>query len=134
MRMRVRQLNHVLAIVSERFAFLGLNDDCAKRTVRLLESGVTMEPVCPALDDRKAIGERFAGIDPIVTDPRHTVLLIRKNQAVPVDRGRLIQIVGNIDRDVLTLFEPENRPGCLTVVTDTHAGEIAGIDLNPVDG
>src|SRR3546814_4593504 len=86
-----------------------------------------------ALHDREAVGEGLAGRDAGETDPRHAVLRGRHDQAVPVDRGRLVQLVGDGDRHLLTLLEPQGRPRGLAVVGDRRLRRAGMLDGDLVD-
>src|SRR3546814_1300488 len=101
--------------------------------VLLLHAGVAVEPVGAALHDREAVGEGLAGRDAGETDPRHAVLRGRHDQAVPVDRGRLVQLVGDGDRHLLTLLEPQGRPRGLAVVGDRRLRRAGMLDGDLVD-
>ena len=94
---------------------------------------MAVEPVGAVLHDGKAVGESFTRRDTRITDPRYTVLLIRQDQAVPVDRRVLGQVVCHVDRDIFTFLEPQNRTRRCAVVADACLGEVPGVDLHTIN-
>ena len=134
MRMCVCQLDHIFAVIAERLALLWLNDDRAIGPIRLLETAVAVEPVGAALDDREAVGECLTGGDAVIADAWHAVLFEGQDQPVPVDRGRLAEVVRHLDGDVLAFLKAQDRPGRGTIIADTGAGEGACVDCDRVDG
>ena len=133
MRMLVGELHHVVAVIPIRFAPLRLDDDGAVGTIRLLKSGVTVEPVGPGLLDRKAINKSFTRRNTGIADTRHAIHLKRQNQTVPVNRGHLVQVIGYFDDDVFALFKPQHWPRRGAVVTDALFLEAANIDHHPIN-
>ena len=133
MRVRIRQLNDVFAIETERFPFLRLDDDGTIGTVRLLKSAMAVEPVGTSLNDRKAVCECLSRRDAVIADPGHAVLLEGKDQAMPMDRSIFREIVGDIDDDIFPLLEAENGARRGAVIADSGLGEVARVDGNLID-
>ena len=131
--MLVSQLHHVLAVIAKRLTPVRLDDDRAIGAIRLLKSRVTVEPVSAGLRDRKAIGEGFTRRDARITQSGHSVHLVRQYQSVPVHRGRLIEVVGDMNGDVLAFAKAQYRPRRCTVVANALLAEVAGVDGHLVD-
>ena len=53
---------------------------------------------------------------------------------MPMDGGRFIQIVRNLNGYIFSFFKSENWPWCLPIVSNARAGKITSIDLNRIDG
>ncbi len=92
-----------------------------------------MKPISTSLLDGKFVGEGFTRLDAWKADTRHTVLIKRKDQAVPVNGSHLIQVVGHVDLDVFAFLEAHHRPGRCTVITDAVFHEIAGVNFDPIN-
>jgi len=86
---------HMVALGLETLARTRLDDDRTVQAGLLLETGVAVVPVGAALLEREAVGEGFAGLDAGVVEARHAVHLERQQDAVPMDRARHGQMVGN---------------------------------------
>jgi hypothetical protein len=72
------------------------------------------------------IGVRRSGRDRRLAHAGDAVLLERHVDAVPMDRGRLLQTVGDLDADPLARLGADRRPGHLAVVgvgADHHRGK-----------
>ena len=134
MRVRIGKLDHVFAVIAVRLPALRFDDDGPVGPVRLLETGMAVEPVGPALTDGEAIGERFPRRYTGIADLRHAILLKGQDQAVPVHRRVLVEVVGHVDRDFLALPKPQNGAGTCAVETDTRAREGTGVDLYGING
>ena len=61
-----------------------------------------------------------------VKEAWHTVLVKRKDQAVPVNGRHLIQVVGHVDPDVFTFLEAQHRSRRCAVVSNAFLHKIAG--------
>ena len=83
--MGIGQLHDVLTINPEGLPFFWLNYYGTISAVGFLEPSVAVKPVSTALHDGKLVSERFSGFDPVITNPWHTILLIRQDQTVPVN-------------------------------------------------
>jgi len=70
-----------------------------------------VKPVGARLLDGELVGKGFPWLDARETDPRNAVLIKRQDQAVPVNGGRLVEVVGHVDRDILTFLETHDRSG-----------------------
>ena len=132
-RMRIVQDQDIVPVGVHPFAFLRRDDDRAERPFRLLQVRVAVIPVGAGLDDREGVGEGLARLDPVEADRRHAVLLIRQDQAMPVDRGVLVEIVGDVERHLFAFREPQHRPRRRAVEADPGAFEVAGVDFDPID-
>ena len=129
----VGKLDDVFPVVTEGLTVLGLDHNGAVGAVRLLEAGVAVEPVSAGLDDREAVGKGFSRFDTRITDTRHTVLLERQNEPVPVHGRHFIQVVGHMDGDVLAFLESKHRTRRFAIVSDAFLDEITGVDGYPIN-
>ena len=91
----------VLAIELHRVRVLGIDQDRAVVTILFLKPRMAVIPVGAALDDRKFVGEGRARRNAGKADARNTVHLKRHQQAVPVDRGFLVQVVDDMKAHIL---------------------------------
>lgn len=66
-------------------------------------------PVRPALVHRKAVRERLAWLDPREADARDPVHVRRQNDAVPMNRGDLAQLIRDAE-DRLAFTHADERP------------------------
>ena len=107
----VGQHDHVFPVVGHRIGSRGVDDQRTVMPELLLQARMAVVPVGAALDHRIAVGERLARRDPRKRDPRHAVHLERQQDAVPVDRRRLVQLVADPQGHGLPLAEPQQRRG-----------------------
>ena len=108
-------------------ALLGMDDEEPHGPEPDLDHLVAVRVVhlSPVLLERELVGERVAGGDVPLVEPAHTVHAARQDNAVPVDRGRLRELVRDQDTDPIALNRLDRRPGRLPVVTPgvhDHAG------------
>ena len=68
-----------------------------------------MVPVRTGLTDREAVGEGFARRDPVEAEAGDAVLVEREEEAVPVDRADLVEVVRDVDHGILPLTQPQQR-------------------------
>ena len=85
MWMGVIQHQHMLTVALRPFAAFWCDDDGAERSFWLLKVGMAVIPIGSALYDWEAVGERLSRLNPVKANGRNTVLLIRQDQAMPVD-------------------------------------------------
>jgi hypothetical protein len=102
--------------------------DLRRRTIRLLKARMTVIPIRACLDDGKLVGERFALFYFVVAYGRHTVHLVRQNEAVPMYGCRIVEVIGDLDGDIFTLFKPKDRARRPAVVPDSCSPKLTGID------
>ena len=105
----VRQDQDMLAVVGDRIGAGRVDDDRPIVPHRLLKPGVAVVPVGAVLTDRELVDEGLARPDAREADARHAIHLERQQQAVPVDRGVLVQGVGHRETGVLTFAEAQQR-------------------------
>ena len=110
-RAEVGQHDDVLTVVGDRVRAGRVHDQGPEVPHWLLQAGVAVIPVGPRLDDRKLVDEGLARPDARETQARHAVELEGHQQPVPVDRGVLVQAVGDGDLRRLALFETDQRAG-----------------------
>ena len=85
----------MLALVGDRIGVRRVDDDRTVVAHRLLKVGVAVIPEGARLLDRELVDEGFTRPDAGEADAGHAVHLERDEQAVPVDRGVLVQGVGD---------------------------------------
>ena len=107
----VRQHDHVLAIVFDRVAAARIDDQRTIKPGLFLKMAVAVVPVGAVLPDRNAVGESLARRDAGKAQTRHPVHVRRHPDAVPMDRGRLLQAIGYRDRHGITLAPAQQRSG-----------------------
>ena len=134
MRVRVGQLHDIFAVIAITLALFRFQDQCTIGAVGFLKSRVAVKPIRSTLHDGKAVREGLTGLDPGIADPRHTVLVKRQDQSVPVDGGVFVQVVGDVDRHLFAFLEPKNRWFGRAIISDTRTREFTGIDLHVVNG
>ena len=107
----VRQQHDVLAVGANGFTIARLDDERAIQAGHLLHAAVRVVPVGAALLQRIAVGEGLAGRDAGKAHARYAVHLEWQDDAVPVDRCRLAQAVGDANRHGLAFAHAQRRPG-----------------------
>ena len=85
-------------------------------------------PVGAVLFDLEAIGEGFAGFDPVVADARHPIHVRRQNKTVPMNGRVCVQRVGDVDDDVLAFREPQGWPRNAAIYD--HRGTVLSRDVD----
>ena len=100
--------NHVFAVKGDRFCLRRLDYDGRVVAFGFLEPGVAVIPIRPGLNDREVVDEGLAGLDTGEAYARHTVHVGRHKEAVPVDRGLLVQGIGDGDPGLLPLLEAQH--------------------------
>ncbi len=103
----VGQHDHMLAIEGNRIGSPRIDDKRAVVTQLLLQTRMAVVPVSPRLNQRELVGEGFTRLDPGKTDARNAVELERQEQAVPVDRGILVQGIGDGKAHVIALLQAD---------------------------
>ncbi len=122
----VREHHHVLPVEGDGVGVLGLDDQRTVVTLLFLQPGVTVVPVGPRLNDRELIDERLARLDAREAYARYAVHVEGQDQPVPVDRGVLVQIVGDRDAGDLAFLQANEWARHRPVDGD-------GVPLAPVD-
>ncbi|MPM97902.1 hypothetical protein SDC9_145082 [bioreactor metagenome] len=101
----------MIAVGANGFWAGRVDDDRSIHACELLHAGVRVVPIGAALLDLEAIGEGLTGGNPVEADAWHTIHLIRKNDAVPVDGGGFAKLIGHSDRDGFTFAPTQCRRG-----------------------
>ena len=114
-RMMVGEHHHVIARHLVAFAFRRLDDDGRVHALLLLAAGMAVVPVGARLPDLEAVGEGRAGLDAGEAHHRHAVHVVGQQDAVPMDRGVLVQPVGDVDGDIFALLPAQRRSRDLAV-------------------
>src|SRR3546814_1412970 len=83
----------MLAVVADRIGARRIDDDRAIVAELFLQARMTVIPVGPRLDDRKFVDEFRTRLDSGEADARHAVHLERQDQAVPMDRTVLVEVI-----------------------------------------
>src|SRR5262249_23710061 len=111
----IRQENDVVAVEGLRVAAPWLDDDRPVDTGLFLESGVAVVPVGPVLPHREAIDESLARRDAGEAEARPPVHRRGRAHAVPVDRARLAQAIGDGERHGIAFTPAQDRSRDLAV-------------------
>jgi len=114
----VREQHHMIPIRMALEFVLG-DDDCPVQTALFLQFGMGMVPVGAGLADGKLVGEGGAGLDGNLGDEGHAVHVRRQQDAVPVNGGGDIHLVGHVDACQVPSVEVQGRPR--NPVVDGHA-------------
>src|SRR6516225_419113 len=99
----VREHDRILAIALDRILAGGRDDNRTVVPRLLLEMAVAMIPVGSALPDRKVVDEGLTWIDSPETQTRDPIYGARRPHTVPVNRGLLLELVGDGDRHRVAL-------------------------------
>ena len=86
-----------------------VDDDGTVHAGQFLESGMRVVPVGAALLNPETVGEGRPGCDTGEADTGHTVHLVRKDDAMPVDGGRLAQPIRHPDGHLFALAPAQGR-------------------------
>ena len=111
----VGQQQCVFAVGAVAFAAAPLDDDGAVQADLLLEPRMRVVPVGAGLVDLEAVGKRGAGRDAVERQPRHAIHVRRQDEAMPVDRRGLAQVVSDADGDHVALAHAQQRRGHLAI-------------------
>src|SRR6516164_8445697 len=111
----VRQHDNVIAIEALRVADFGFDDDRPINTRLFLKPRIAVIPVGAALMHRKAVDEGFAGRDAAEAEARHAVHGRGRAHAMPVDRARLSQTIGDGKRHGIAFAPAQYRSRDLAV-------------------
>ncbi len=87
-----------------------------------------MVPVGARLLQRESVDERFARRNAVEADARHAIHFIRQHDAVPVDRGRHLQPIGDAQGERAALLASKNRTRHTAVDGNRQAGATGDID------
>ncbi|MNS31469.1 hypothetical protein D3C72_635260 [compost metagenome] len=133
----------MLAVIADRIDARRVDDDGAIVTHGLLQARMAVIPIGARLLDRELIDKGLARLDAGEADARHAVHLERQQQAVPVDRGVLVQGIGHRQSHVLPLAHPQqgrrqqtvNGEGVAGAAPDSEVGmPHAQVDVRPRQG
>ena len=95
----------MLAVVGDRIGRRRVDDHRAVVAELLLQARMAVVPERAGLPDRELVDEGLARADAGEADTRNSVHLERQQDAVPVDRAALVEVVGHREPHVLTLAE-----------------------------
>ena len=97
---------------------------------------VGMVPVEAGVGEMHGVAEALARGHDILRQARDTVEAVIEPQSVPVDRGRPVDAVREIDRDRRVLGDPEEGPGNLSVeaVAEEFAAPDAAAHVDGIEG
>jgi len=112
---------------------LRMNHDRPGLANLLLQPGMAVVPVGAGLAHRKIDFEGLAGIDAGKGDAGHAVHLERQQNAVPVDRGRLVEMVVHPQVGVLSFPEFDDRAGRGVIERDSGCPAAGDIDRLAAD-
>ena len=99
----------MLAIVGDGIGAGGIDHDRTVDAVLFLIGAVAVVPIGAGLDDVEFIIEGRPRHDPGEADARNAVHLERDEQALPVERGVLVQRIGHRQPDVLAFSKAQQR-------------------------
>src|SRR3546814_9186127 len=99
----------MLAVVADRIGARRIDDDRAIVAELFLQARMTVIPVGPRLDDRKFVDEFRTRLDSGEADARHAVHLERQDQAVPMDRTVLVEVIYDGELRSLSVLEAYQR-------------------------
>src|SRR5260370_807246 len=111
----IRQHDHVVAIVLNRILVAWIDNQRRVVSRLLLKAAVAVVPVGAALLDRDGVSKRLAGRDPWKTETGNAVHIGRRSDAVPMNRGRHLQAIGDRYRYRVAFAPSEQRPRNRTV-------------------
>ena len=123
----VEQQHGVLAVVAVRLTPLGFDDQRPVQAFLFLEVGVGVVPVGAGLVQGKAVGEGLAGLDTGKAHPRHAVLGIGQDDAVPVQGRHAVQFIGDGDLYRFAFLEAQFRRRALAVDGQRRARTVAEV-------
>ena len=86
-----------------------------------LQPRVAVIPICPRLADGECIIESLTGLDAGEADTRNAIILERQQQPVPVHRAVYRKVVGDVEADILSFGQPDQRPRHTAVDCDPGA-------------
>ena len=130
----VGQEDHVIAVPIVAGFGSRLQHQGAVEAGLLLQAGVAVIPIGPGLDDRETVREGLAGHDPAETRARHAVHIRRQAQAVPVDRRRLHQMVGDPRGHGVALAKAQSGTGHGPVHHRRHSPPAGDVHLAFTNG
>src|ERR1700739_3224645 len=129
----VGQQHHVVAIVGDGFFAPRLNDESAEQANLLLTTVVTVIPIRPVLDYRNSIEKCFARCDACKTQPGHAIHLRRNTNTVPVNRGRLWEMICHGDRHCVSLAPLQCRTRQRSIYLDRLPASPCKVSLVSLD-
>jgi len=116
----ITQEQDVVAFIFNGFWLSGVDDQRAIMSRLFLQARMAVIPIGARLPDRKLIGERLARTDARKTDARNAIHLERHQQAVPVDRGVCIQVIGDVEPNILPFTQTDQWSRHTTVDGNTR--------------
>src|SRR3546814_1926666 len=107
------------AVVAVRMVARRIDDDRAIVAELFLQARMTVIPVGPRLDDRKFVDELRTRLDSGEADARHAVHLERQDQAVPMDRTVLVEVI--YDGELRSLRSEEHTSELQSLMRNSYA-------------
>ena len=101
--------HHEVVISFDPLAAFGSDDDAPVNAELLLQDAVGVIPKGAAVPQPEAILSCLARLDGGHVHMRNAVLVIRHQQAVPVDRGCLLQVIAHPQHGIIALGEAQRR-------------------------
>ena len=129
----VGEHHHVLAVVVERLRFAGVDDQRTIHAELLLKARMAVIPVGAALLDREAVVVGRARLDAGEAEPGHAVHVGRQDDAVPVNRGVLVECVGHAQPHRVAFAPAQQRPRHRSVDGQGRAVPAGDVDLGLAD-
>ncbi|VGA29525.1 Uncharacterised protein [Klebsiella quasipneumoniae] len=100
----------MLTIVSKRFWLPGIDDNGTVYPLLFLQTGMAVVPVSPVLLNLKGVNVGIIRLYAHKTQPRNTIHIGRKNNAVPVNGRLFIKTVFDLQGNGVTFFPAKNGP------------------------
>ena len=130
----VGQQDDVIAVRGDRIGVARLDHDRTEQAARFLQAGMGVIPVGPGLAHVEAVHESLAGLDAVETETGHAIHVRGQQDAVPVQRRVLAQMVGDAQRHGVAFAPAQGRCGQGSVRSDRDGCAAGEIDRSRADG
>ena len=110
-----------------------IDDHWGVQALLLLTARVAVVPIGATLSDTEAVGEGLPWLDAVVAEARDAVHVGRHQEAVPVDRRVLVEIVPDPEDRLLALPQAQERAGDHPVDRPTIGGVATELDPKATD-
>ena len=121
-------------VVPDRVGLARFHDDRPVEAALFLERRVAVVPVGARLPDAEPVGVGFAGENAVETEPGDPVLVSGQQDAVPMDRGDLVQGVLHPEGHRVAFAPAERRRRERPVDGDGPAGSAGQVHRRLADG